>query len=132
MIDNSIMKFTNLLFWVQENHISTKFYKKLGFEVIHNEDTHSIVRLGNLEITLVNIRDETIFAHDSMNSEKGKGMYIYIRTENVDKLYNKLCDKSMRTATKPKDWDWGNREFILKDPDGYKLCFWQPIENQVA
>lgn len=27
----------------------------------------------------------------------------------------------------PRDWPWGNREFVLKDPDGYKLVFWHEL-----
>ncbi len=66
------MKFTNLLFWVQENRLSAKFYKKLGFDVAHNEDDHSVVRLDGLLITLVSMRDEELFSKDSMASEKAE------------------------------------------------------------
>ena len=120
------MQITGLLFWVQENQLSVKFYKKLGFDVVRSEDDHSVVKLNGFEITLVNMRDEDTFARDSMSSDKGRGMYVYIRTDNVDDKYKELVDIGLKPATEPKDWDWGNREFIIKDPDGYKLCFWQP------
>lgn len=123
------MKITNLLFWVQENSLSTKFYKKLGFDVIRSAYDHSVLALNNFEITLVNMRDEDKFAHDSMSGDKGSGMYVYIRVEDVDSKYNELIGKGFKPATKPKDWQWGNREFILKDPDGYKLCFWQSVRE---
>ncbi len=121
------MKVTNILFWVQENKLSAKFYKKLGFDVVRDEDDHSIVKLQNFQITLVNMRDEPMFSGDSMAHEKGKGMYIYILVDDVDAKYQELVNNGFEPATEPKDWKWGNREFILKDPDGYKLCFWQPI-----
>src|SRR3990167_3886499 len=118
------MRITNLLFWVQENKVSEKFYKKLGFEVDRSDDHHSVVRLGDFEITLINMRDEDLFSKDSMASERGRGMYVYIRVDNVDNEYERQLKLGFKPATKPKDWEWGNREFILKDPDGYKLCFW--------
>jgi uncharacterized glyoxalase superfamily protein PhnB len=121
------MKITNLLFWVQENKISEKFYKKLGFEIIQSDDSHSIVSLQNFSIDLVSMRDERIFTKDSMSGDKGRGVYVYIRVDDVDQKYSQLVTSGLTPATKPKDWDWGNREFILKDPDNYKLCFWQPI-----
>ena len=121
------MKVTSLLFWVQENQISTKFYKKLGFDVIRSDNDHSVVSLGCFKITLVNMRDESKFAKDSMSSEKGRGMYVYIRVDDVDIKYKELIGLGFNLDNEPKDWQWGNREFILKDPDGYKLCFWQPI-----
>ena len=39
------MKITSLLFWVQENELSAKFYKKIGFDVVHSEYDHSVVSL---------------------------------------------------------------------------------------
>lgn len=120
------MNITGLTFWTQENKLSEKFYKKLGFEVIRSDDEASTVRLNGFDITLVAMRDEDKFSKDSMTPEKGRGMYVYIKVDNVDDLYDKLIKMNITPATQPRDWPWGNREFIVKDPDGYKLCFWQP------
>ena len=121
------MKITNLLFWVRENKLSEKFYKKLGFEVVKSDDSHSVVQLSGFQITLVSMRDEDKFAKDSMAAEKGLGVYVYILVDDVDTKYNELTHLGLKPATQPRDWEWGNREFILKDPDGYKLCFWKEI-----
>lgn len=119
------MKISGLVLWVVENKISEKFYRKLGFDIAETTDRHTIARLGGLEIMLVNMRDEELFQNDGMVGHKGKGMYMYIQVDDVDEQYKKLKELGIEPATKPKDWDWGNREFIVKDPDGYKLCFWQ-------
>lgn len=121
------MKITQLLLWTQENKLSEKFYKKLGFDVVSSDDEVSVISLQGFQITLVNMRVEDLFMHDSLAGEKGKGMYIYIAVDDVDATYAQLMQKGIQPATKPKDWKWGNREFIVKDPDGYKLCFWQKI-----
>jgi len=122
------MKFTNVLLWVQENKLSEKFYKKLGFEVTTSTRAYSEVQLGSFQIVLVNMRDEDEFNGDSLAGVKGKGMYIYIKVDDVDAEYERQIKVGLKPATKPRDWEWGNREFILKDPDGYKLCFWQTLE----
>jgi len=44
---------------------------------------------------------------------------------NVDAKYAELVAAGITPRSEPRDWPWGNREFIVKDPDGYKLCFWQ-------
>ena len=119
------MKITHLVFWVQENKLSEKFYKKIGFDVLQSDDEHSVVAAGAFSLDLVSMRDERMFAKDSMAAEKGLGMYVYIRVDSVDTTYARLAELGV-LATKPKDWPWGNREIIVKDPDGYKLCFWQP------
>src|SRR5580704_16815168 len=94
------MKITSLLFWVQENEVSEKFYKKLGFEVVKSDDRYSIIELNGFQIILVNIRDEETFASDSMNSEKGRGMYVYIMVDDVDAQYKKLETIGLTPATK--------------------------------
>ena len=121
------MKFTSILLWVQENKLSEKFYKKLGFDIAQSDDEISTVKLGDFELMLVNMRDEDEFNGDSLSGTKGKGMYIYIKVTDVDHEYNRQMNLGLNPATKPRNWDWGNREFILKDLDGYKLCFWQKI-----
>jgi uncharacterized glyoxalase superfamily protein PhnB len=121
------MKVTGVLFWVQENQTSEKFYKKLGFSVNESDETHSVVSLNSFDITLLNMRDEDRFAKDSLFTDKGRGMYVYIKVDDVDSKYNELKDSGITSMTEPKDWEWGNREFIVKDPDGYKLCFWKSL-----
>ena len=123
------MKITNILLWVQENKLSEKFYKKLGFEVVVSTEEYSGVRLGNFGVTLVNMRDEQQFVGDSLAGTKGKGMYVYVHVDNVDTEYKRQQSLRLQPATAPKDWPWGNREFVLKDPDGYKLVFWHEINN---
>lgn len=121
------MKITRLVLWVQENTLSEKFYKKLGFSVEASDDEHTVVALDGFELDLVAMRDEALFAGDSMSSSKGKGIYIYVQVDDVGQTYHALQKRGIQPATEPRDWQWGNREFIVKDPDGYKLCFWQPL-----
>ncbi len=123
------MKITHLVLWVQENSLSEKFYKKLGFTVVESDDAHSLLAGGGCAIDLVSMRDEHPFINDSMAAEKGKGMYVYVWVDDVDAMYFQLQKRGIMPATKPKDWPWGKREFIVKDPDGYKLCFWHEIDR---
>jgi uncharacterized glyoxalase superfamily protein PhnB len=120
------MRINNLTLWVQDNEISTKFYKKLGFKIIHADDTHSIMGLNGFEIILVSMRDDAEFAGDVFSADKGKGVYIYVGVQNADAAYMELTKKGVQPATEPRDWPWGAREFIVKDPDGYKFCFSAP------
>lgn len=121
------MEISGLVLWTLDNTVSVKFYKKLGFGVVESNDRHTIVQLGAFKLYLVSMRNEDEFSTDSLASNKGKGMYIYIHAEDVDALYKELVGKGVVPRTEPRDWDWGSREFIVKDPDGYKLCFWQTI-----
>ena len=123
------MKVTNVLYWVDSLDKSRDFYKKLGF-TIKTDDSHYVeMELGQFGITLVPIAEaEPEFQHDSHASEKGKGMYLYINVKDVDAKHQELKKLNL-DATQPKNWEWGNREFVVKDPDGYKVCFWQAINK---
>lgn len=121
------MKVAGLVLWTLDNTLSVKFYKKLGFDVVESDDRGSVVQLGDFKLWLMSMRDEAEFNTDSLAGDKGKGMYIYIQTDNVDALYHELVAKGLTPRSEPRDWPWGNREFVIKDPDGYKLCFWQKL-----
>ena len=121
------MEVTGLVLWTQDNTLSVKFYKKLGFEVLESNDRHTIVQLGMFELYLVSMRDEDEFNTDSLAANKGKGVYLYIHVDDVDALYSALVKRGIAPRAEPRDWDWGSREFIVKDPDNYKLCFWQNV-----
>jgi len=41
----------------------------------------------------------------------------------VDNYYQFVKIKNIH-STEPKTWPWGKREFVVKDPDGYKLVFY--------
>lgn len=122
------MKITNLVMWVQDASLSVKFYKKLGFTVVRSTEQSASVRLDQFELVLVTMRDEEEFNEDALSSVKGKGVYIYVHVdENVDSFYHKLIQNGVTPRTEPRDWPWGNREFIVEDPDGYKLCYYQEL-----
>lgn len=121
------MKFTGLVFWVQDATLSYKFYKKIGFEVTSVTDRDATVRCDGLEIMLVTMRDEPEFNGDSLSMQKGKGMYVYLHVADIDEKYAELTKAGIVPKAVPRDWPWGRREFVVSDPDGYKLCFWHAL-----
>ncbi len=119
------MKTVSLVMWVQDCTLSVKFYRKLGFSVAQTDDRNATVSLDGFEIMLVTMRDEDEFGRDALAADKGRGLYVYIGTDDVDTKHAELQKLGLVPDTDPRDWPWGHREFIIKDPDGYKLCFWQ-------
>lgn len=127
MSTDTFLKVTGLVLWVQDATLSAKWYKKIGFEVVSETERDAVVKLGNFQISLVTMRDEDEFNGDSLAAEKGRGMYIYIQCNDVDELHVRLQDSGITPRSEPRDWGWGRREFVVKDLDGYKLCFWQEV-----
>ncbi|MHB1865000.1 MAG: VOC family protein [Candidatus Saccharimonadales bacterium] len=69
--------------------------------------------------------DKPEFQKEAHLDNKGAGLFIYISVDNVDEFYNGLIDKGLKPSSEPRDWPWGNREFVIRDPDGYKLVFFK-------
>lgn len=124
------MKVTNITQWSRDNTLSEKFYKKLGFTLLISDEKHSILELNDFKVVLVSMRDEDRFSKDSIAGQWGLGSYLYIQVDDVDVKHRELMSKKLEPSSEPSDWEWGNREFVIKDPDGYKICFWQPIAKR--
>lgn len=106
-----------------------KFYSDLGFLKVHKDGLHASFRLNWFTIDFVAVSKETKeeFKTDSEAKEKGKGVYFDISVDDVDQVYEEVLKLGYTPSSKPRDWPWGNREFVLKDPDGYKLVFMQKL-----
>ncbi|MDY7393788.1 VOC family protein [Aureibaculum sp. 2210JD6-5] len=48
----------------------------------------------------------------------GKGVYLTIEVEDVDKMYKELKDKGVAIEIEIRDEVWGDRHFAIVDPNG--------------
>ena len=48
----------------------------------------------------------------------GRGMYLTIEVEDVDKVYNDLKNKGVEIKIDIRDEPWGDRHFAIQDPNG--------------
>lgn len=68
------------------------------------------------------------FKKEASAEHKGAGQFLYISVEDVDETYKELVDKGVTPSSEPRDWPWGNREFVVRDPDGYKIVFFKKLK----
>lgn len=123
-----LKKLDSLLLYVNDVANSAKFYRDLGFKIPKQTDTMVIAKLGGFEIHCHD-RKTTVFQEESQIEQKGAGIYIYINVEKIDDYYKSLLEKGLKPSSEPKNWQWGNREFVIRDPDGYKLVFYEQISS---
>ena len=116
--------------YVKDTNKTAKFYKALGFEFDKNEPDHVSIRLNWFWIDFhpQDKEDKPEFQKEANLNNKGAGLFLYVSVENVDDFYKSLISKGLKPSSKPRDWPWGNREFVIRDPDGYKLVFFQKIK----
>lgn len=104
------------------NKTVTKDYyiSQLGFKVLGDYDDYLIVQKDSIQIHFFEFKD--------LDPKENYGQ-VYIRTNDIDKLYQTFLDNKVvihpngHLQTKP----WGQREFALLDPDSNLLTFGQSI-----
>ncbi|MEP4533065.1 MAG: VOC family protein [Cyclobacteriaceae bacterium] len=96
------------------------YLNNLGFELLSDYGDYIILRKDEVEIHF--------FEFKGLKPSKNYGQ-VYIRTDNIETLYQRLQDNSTPIhpnaplQTKP----WGQKEFALLDPDNNLLTFGQEI-----
>ena len=129
-----MLKSLNLIgFYVKDVNASTSFYKTLGFELVNNDGSFAEMKLGNMRVTFTaqetaKDKDES-FQKDAFGEPKGTGIYLNVEVEHIDDYYKYLTDNNITPSTQPRDWPWGNREFVVRDPDRYKLVMYEKVKG---
>lgn len=113
--------------YVKNLNKTVKFYETLGFETKKKDAVHATLYsnwfwMDFLTITK-NEREEFTKGADLDN--KGAGIFLYLGVDNVDEFHKNILAQGLKPSTKPQDQPWGNREFILRDPDGYNLVIFK-------
>ena len=116
--------------YVKDTAKTAEFYEALGFQFTKREPDHISVRLNWFWIDFHPQDKEAKpeFQKEANLENKGAGTFLYISVDDVDEFYKGLLAKRLKPTSEPRDWPWGNREFIIRDPDGYKLVFFQKLK----
>jgi catechol 2,3-dioxygenase-like lactoylglutathione lyase family enzyme len=67
----------------------------------------------------------TFIAGEAEEDNKGAGLFIYIKVDDVDDFHKAVVSKGMKPEGEPQKGPSGGREFVLRDPDGFQLVFFQ-------
>jgi catechol 2,3-dioxygenase-like lactoylglutathione lyase family enzyme len=109
---------------------TSKFYETLGFEIRKREADH-ITAYSNwfwIDFLAIDKNEQAERYGRAKGADlgnKGAGLFLYISVDNVDEFHQAMLSKGLKPSTRPQDQPWGNREFIIRDPDGYRLVFFK-------
>lgn len=109
---------------MRDKAVTRDYYiNKLGFTEIGDDfDGYLIVQKDKIQIHF--------FEFKELNPKKNYGQ-VYIRTDDIDKLYQSMLDKKLAIhpngplEIKP----WGQKEFSMLDPDTNLLTFGQEVTS---
>lgn len=115
---------------------SLKFYKTIGFKIEYDrpENKFVFISLGKIQFML-----QEIFNNDKWNIMEltypfGNGINFQLEVNNVNEIYKNLKDNNYKITFEIEE-NWyrqgnrllGNKEFLIQDPDGYLLRFFEDL-----
>ena len=126
------MKFNSLIPELSVTNIekSKKFYLNLGFKIMYErkEDKFCFLYLEDNQIMIEEINNN--WNVGEMKYPFGNGINISMTVSDIDSFYESIISKKIVLFRKIKtskyrvdDIIYEDKEFLLKDPDGYLLRF---------
>jgi predicted enzyme related to lactoylglutathione lyase len=110
-----LISISSLLYYVTDIDKTKQFYEDVGF-IVENKSGKVITYLNWFSI-------EFRPAAKPVNSDCGE--LVYIKVDSVEEMQKRLLDKGINPDGEPQDVGGGVKELHVKDPDGYKLVFFQ-------
>lgn len=119
------------LIYVSDLNKSISFYTELlGFKLgelypNREEATYAPIFIDDYKLMLVLARDSN--KKFFPNGLGGSGTQLFIQVEDVGSVWEKTKDEG-RVIDPIESKSWGDREFTIKDPDGYLISFYTPTK----
>ena len=123
---NVYMKLNAVLLYITNVEKTIEFYQSLGFKIVEQDEDHVSATVGDFQLMMFD-KTKVTFKGDSDIEPKGAGVFMYVEGDDVDKIHSKIVNNNLKPSSEPRDWPWGNREFAIKDPDGYKIVFYSTV-----
>ena len=111
---------------------SIEFYKILGFKIEYEriENKFMFISMGEIQFMLQEISENDKWNIAPLSYPFGNGVNFQLEVENVQNIYEKIKNSKYEIAFEIEE-NWyrqddkllGNKEFLVKDPDGYLLRF---------
>ena len=58
-----------------------------------------------------------------IDGPKMSGQAVYIAVDDTDAMHDRARDAGAEIVMPPTDTDYGSRDFVCRDPEGYLWCF---------
>ena len=113
---------------------SLKFYKTIGFKIEYDrpENKFVFISLGKIQFMLQEISDNDKWNIMELTYPFGNGINFQLEVDNVNEIYKELKENNYKITFEIEE-NWyrqgnrllGNKEFLIQDPDGYLLRFFE-------
>jgi catechol 2,3-dioxygenase-like lactoylglutathione lyase family enzyme len=113
--------------YVKDIAKTVAFYERLGFEFKRNEPTRATAYINWwwIDFHRIDATDApTWHIAPTAPDNRDIGALFYFSVDNVQRAYDELTAAGLRPPSEPADLR-GNKEFMIVDPDGYRLVFFK-------
>lgn len=116
----NILKLNQIVIMAQDTEKSAQFYR----EILQMNETESYDGMYFFKIG-----ETTVMIHPTEEPvNTNNGISIEFTVDNVNALIEKVQQEGIgKVVQEPVDREWGVREAIVEDPDGYQVWFTQLI-----
>lgn len=115
---------------------SLEFYKTAGFKIEYDrpENKFAFISLGEIQLMLQELTTNEKWNVGELTYPFGNGINFQLEVENVEQIYKNLKKANYKIAFEIEE-NWyrqddkllGNKEFLIQDPDGYLLRFFEDL-----
>jgi catechol 2,3-dioxygenase-like lactoylglutathione lyase family enzyme len=124
---------SGVLCLVEDLDKTIDFYDKVGLDFRQREETYATgyVNWFWVEFVQNDSAEDKVFkaTSDLKGNSPGAGVFLHLSVEDVDAYYEYLQKEGLKPSSEPRDFPWGRREFVIRDPDGYKIVFFKKIKK---
>jgi predicted enzyme related to lactoylglutathione lyase len=113
--------------YVKDLSRTAKFYETIGFRRGKQEADRLTFYVNWFFVTFISqdAESDAELKKEAKLVNKGSGLFLYIKVDDIKEFYKGALSHRMKPLTKPQKGPSGGQEFVLRDPDGYKLVFFQ-------
>lgn len=124
---------------VRDFRISLNFYVDLiGFEILYDrpEEDFAMLGINGAQLMIEGLTDKSrAWRVGEMEAPFGRGINFQIEVKDVDELYEKLkkypkFQEMEERWYRKDDIEVGNKQFLVQDPDGYLLRFFESLGSR--
>ena len=107
---------------VPDVRVTAAWYEMIGFAIV---ETYGDGGQG-LSFAILSAGETRLMLNQggSATTESRREVDLYVDTDNVDQQFTLLRDR-VPVIAEPGDTDYGMREFIIRDPNGFWITFGQ-------
>ena len=115
---------------------SIEFYKTAGFKIEYERPENKFVflSLGEIQFMLQEITDSDKWDVAPLKYPFGNGINFQLEVNNLNEIYNNFKNNIYKITFDIEE-NWyrqgnkllGNKEFLIQDPDGYLLRFFEDL-----